>query len=330
MMTRIISFLISWLVDWWKRNFNYDKYLAWDEDHPNADPHNFRVCSNCGRRISELYPYLNEEKCDNDECREVLHKKGVYKKINRDYTFVLKRPLGNVKIAIMQVFSLIAILIGLIFLRMKTLPQGYELATVNYSFYLFLIAFLFVGFLVFAIIHVVTFLNEKIIELKGGSKIYEYIFVAFLALCVLGGVGGNMLLSSTKTGFNIVPSWIEVPTQQEWNDQQCEKLQAMPLTHKRLGFALEIAKYVPQVNTQQEFIKIAEENLENLMRVYSFKRLESGSEYQKRFYEIYRTYLASLDNEALRVECETDPWNIATGLALQHAPSVWEACKNVK
>jgi hypothetical protein len=327
-MTRLSSFYL-YLVDLWRRCFAKEYWVEAEKTEKMSDgdkvaKHNFRECPLCSHRVFSLDMKEEEERCgkrfsNGGICNKILHRKGEYVD-GRGRKFILRKSLYSKRFAVIQCLWIVGIITGITVFRVKAVPAEYGASNLTallwiawIMLYVWLPSFLYV-------------LSKSI-----SSRFVKKSATPFglLLLFVFGLMPTPLLILGTTSlsGYIVVPFWENIPTQEQIYDQQYAVLKAMPLDYKRFGFAQEIAQN-PRVNLSKEFVQIAKEDFVGLMKVYNSQAfyLGYGSPEMQEFYLLYQVYLESLETEDLFYQCQFDPWNLSSGLAIQAYPQTWEVC----
>lgn len=328
-MTRLSSFYF-YLVDLWRRCFGMEYWLEAEKtkDMKAGDEvatHNFRACSKCGKYINSLDVTKEEERCEHKhngkKCGAILHRKGIYIDA-QGRKFVLQKSLHLKLFAVLQCLSVAGIVINISVFRVKIAPAEYEASDP--------IVLLWILWATWSI-WVPYFLYVLFASISSNSGNKNAKLVGLGIFLVFGMLPFFLVILSTTSlsGYIVVPFWEDIPIQEQIYDQQYDILKAMPLDYKRFSFAQEIAQN-PRVNLSKEFVQIAKEDFVELVKVYSSRvfYLGYGSPEMQEFYGLYQNYLESLETEDLIYQCQFDPWNLASGLAVQTYPETWEVCFN--
>ena len=121
-MTQRLSSFYLYLVDLWRRCFAKE---YWVKAGGNSETkHDFRICPECGVRVISLNPCWRVERCENEACIAILHKKGEY--IRKERQFHLEKPLYSTFFAGLYIIISVCALTCLAILRLRIVPDGYE------------------------------------------------------------------------------------------------------------------------------------------------------------------------------------------------------------
>ena len=321
-MAQLISSLIKYFIDFFKRTYNWKKYLVKAEGNSPIEQ-NFRECSNCHELVSSLDPIRREQKCS--KCGQILLREGKYEDGKR--IFILERPLYGKLFRISLTVFLVSLFLGITIFRIVPVPDGYTnikpVFDINIWFAIVLILYSS-GFFWFMSGDFIGVIGRKLksLELSLFITIFPLIIMT-CALLVLGKYGIK--------GYGAVPFWVDVPTQEEVYNLQKGEVNQMQPTPERYEKAKEYSRNL-QINPMQEFLLVAENDFSGLMKKYVIdsKSFKPGSREEIRLYKAYLSYLnylKAMDMHAFQNQCIADPWNMITAGAASAYPEIAAVCK---
>lgn len=317
-MAQWLSSFYFYVVDLLRRCFA-ESYLVKAEGNSPIE-HDFRRCWKCGNFITSLSVQCEEQRCR--KCKTILHKNGKYLFVKK--VFILRRSLHSKLFALTQLFFLLYVVAGLSVFRIKSIPEGYDYPDLHTLLWLvFILGLWMLAWPLFAKIKIFSDLFKRdnfVAEILKTIIIFSIIIV-MLFLLELG--------IDTPFKKAAIPFWTRIPSQEQIYQQQYEELKNMPLDVKRFSFALTIAKN-PLVNLQKEYSQIAENDFAGMMKDQrnNLNRFApKGSQKLQEFYGYYRSHLATLNEDALKEQCEHDPWNLATNESLRLYSETWDRCQ---
>ncbi|HBI17556.1 MAG: hypothetical protein UR60_C0047G0015 [Candidatus Moranbacteria bacterium GW2011_GWF2_34_56] len=323
-MAQLISSLKTYLIDFFRRNYNWKEYLVKAERNSPVE-HNFRECPNpeCQNLIASLDPHCPEQKCS--KCKQILHREGKYEDGKR--TFILRRPLNEKLFGISFMVFIVSLFLGIIIFRIVPIPDGYIKIKPAFITHLWCA----VNIILFCSGFFCLMLGDLIGAIARKWKSLDFAAgITILPFATLVGAAFVLGIYEIK-GYSAVPFWVDVPTQEEVYNLQKQEVDQMSPTPARYDKAKEYSSN-PQISLAEEFLLIAENDFPGLMKKYAIniKAFKRGSDEEARLYKAYLSYLnflKAMDLHAFQNQCIADPWNMITAGSASAYPEIATICK---